>query len=141
MAKLIAQGIEVTDLRHYEDAFKEGDCGYVEFDLRYIPSSDVIWNIRKQLEQDGVTLTKPLRMEGRKLIIEFQKASLPLWLIVAIIAASLFLIVLSWKLFKQDIVGLSIWVFVMVAGALVVLTFLAARGWIKPTGIPVGGAK
>lgn len=144
MARLIASGGkgDIDGLGAYDSQFREGDRGYLELQLLFIPPGmDVLldgldWGLR----QAGVVLTRPSEvLEGRRVRIYFKRAIPPLAIIVVALGAVWLVMLLSWRLFKEEARELGVWLLLIVGLVLGAIVWVATKGKLAAPGIAVGG--
>lgn len=134
MYQLVAEGNakDISQLDSYESQYREGDRGYLDIQLAYSPSSDIISKLDDILRTSGARY----RLEAYKkgLLIHFRKAVAPLAIIAGAIAAVILILglLVAWKLYRlkpEVVIGWTIGA--IVAIVLVAVAVTAVVGAVK----------
>ena len=144
MFKQIAGGTtsDIGQLGNFDSQFKEGQRGYLELTLLFIPPGmdTLLDGLDWSLRQAGAKLYKPSEvLEGRRVHIYFQRAFPPLILIAAALVGLWLIVLASWKLFREEAKELSKFILIVVGIIVIGLVLVATKGKLAAPGIEVGG--
>ena len=139
--QLIAEGNEgnVTQLGSYENQYQEGDRGYLDLQLRYTPSADIIHRLDDTLRVSKLTgYTLEPYLNGLR--IHFQKSIAPLVIIAIAIAGVILLlgIILTWKLYKLSPTTVVLSTTAIIAMVLAAIAVIAIFGAIVVGPVRIG---
>jgi len=127
MATLVAQGgmSALRNLGQHENAYAEGDRGYMVLDMRTGIAADVAQGLATAISDMGVSGHK-VTTRGKQVRIDFKKSIAPLAIIAAAIAVSIVLVMLivAWKLYKTSPAAVSI------GFIIVILVIIAVAGLV-----------
>lgn len=133
--QLVAEGNaqDISQLDSYESQYQEGDSGYLDLQLAYVPPADIIYKLDDILHVSEIVGYK-LEAYKNGLLIHFKKAVAPLAIIAGAIAAVVLLLglLVAWKLYKlkpEAVVGWTIGA--IIAIVLVAVAVTAVVGAIK----------
>ena len=127
MRELIGEhlGQDLSSLPNYETYYAEGDRGEVRFYVERQLSEETIQELQDRILNEGVVLTEPIEQIARIISIKFEKRLAPL-AIIAIVVGGIVVVVgglLGWQIFKTVQMGVPLWVWFVVGGALAYLIF------------------
>ena len=109
----------LDEVPQYESKFNEGDTG----ELRLFLQSDITQTQVNEIEWDiiskGVILVDHVVQDARMLIIRFQKAIEPLYLISSSIGLIVNMLV-GWQIYKTSGVAIPSWLWLVSAGVLLI---------------------